>query len=185
MVIGNLRNIKYIETKSWNMHSNYYTVSMKITNFFWVESDRAIHKELNDTKFYTIWLCLVQCTLWKCKVIQNVWVFNGGTEEMVHPSKVLSKTQSLISLFRDLRTENNQMILVMHKNVLLAIIYFTPKILILLISIACFDMILIIRLRSCERRKLVWPWLNIKGAIICFTVVTNKPKHLIRLNGFS
>ena len=32
---------------------------MAITNFVWVELDRAIHKELNDTKFYIIWLLLM------------------------------------------------------------------------------------------------------------------------------
>ena len=32
---------------------------MAITNFVWVELDRAIHKELNDTKVYIIWLLLM------------------------------------------------------------------------------------------------------------------------------
>ena len=32
---------------------------MAITNFAWVELDRTIHKELNDTKFSIIWLLLM------------------------------------------------------------------------------------------------------------------------------
>ena len=32
---------------------------MAIMNFVRVELDRAIHKELNDTKFYIIWLLLM------------------------------------------------------------------------------------------------------------------------------
>jgi len=54
VVIGNLHNAKYIEENSQNTHSNQialYTVSMAIKNFVWVELDRAIHKELNNTKF--------------------------------------------------------------------------------------------------------------------------------------
>ena len=43
--------------------------------------------------------------------------FNGEIEEMVHPSEILSKNWSSISLFYDVRTENNQMIMVLHKNV--------------------------------------------------------------------
>ena len=29
----------------------HHAVSMAITNFVWTESDRAVHEELNDTKF--------------------------------------------------------------------------------------------------------------------------------------
>ena len=36
---------------------------MAITNLFWVELYRAIYKELNDTKFYTIWLLLMSAIL--------------------------------------------------------------------------------------------------------------------------
>ena len=32
----------------------HHAVTMAITNFVWPESDRAIHKELNDIKFYGI-----------------------------------------------------------------------------------------------------------------------------------
>ena len=32
---------------------------MAITNFVWVELDRAIHKELNNAKFYIIWSIIV------------------------------------------------------------------------------------------------------------------------------
>ena len=32
---------------------------MAITNFVRTESDRAVHEELNDTKFFIVWWCLV------------------------------------------------------------------------------------------------------------------------------
>ena len=76
---------------------------MTIMNFVLVETDIAIHKESDDIKFNAR-------TLQKCKVIYNVWVLNGETEDMVHLFKVIPKNQSLISLFCDLRTENNQKI---------------------------------------------------------------------------
>ena len=53
---------------------------MAITNFAWVELDRAIHKELNDTKFYIIWLLLMSAIFEK----KNVWETIGENEELLH-----------------------------------------------------------------------------------------------------
>ena len=80
---------------------------MAITNFVRVESDRAIHKELNDTKVYIIWL-LQMSAIFENKNDINVWETIGENEELLHPFWILSKNRSLISLFHDLRTENNQ-----------------------------------------------------------------------------
>ena len=44
---------------------------MAITNIVQVELDRAIHKELNDTKFYIIWLLLMSA-IFENKTWQNV-----------------------------------------------------------------------------------------------------------------
>jgi len=78
----------------------------QIRIFFRVELDRPIHKELNDTKFYIIWLLLMSA-IFENKKNDNVWESIGENEELLHPLWILSKNQSLISLFHDLRTENN------------------------------------------------------------------------------
>ena len=80
---------------------------MAITNFVRVESDRAIHKELNDTKVYIIWL-LQMSAIFENKNDINVWETIGENEELLHPFWILSKNRSSISLFHDLGTENNQ-----------------------------------------------------------------------------
>jgi len=46
----------------------------------------------------------------------NVWESIGENEELLHPFWILSKNLSLISLFHDFRTENNQyLILVIYE----------------------------------------------------------------------
>ena len=44
---------------------------MAIANFFRVELDRAIHKELNDANFYIIWLLLMSA------IFENKKMTNG------------------------------------------------------------------------------------------------------------
>ena len=80
---------------------------MAITNFVRVELDRAVYKELNDTKFYIIW-SLLMSAIFENKKWQNVWETIGANEELLNPFWILSKNWSLISLFHDLRAENNQ-----------------------------------------------------------------------------
>ena len=81
---------------------------MAITNFVRVELDRAVHKELNDTKFYIIWLLLMSAIFENKKWQKNVWETIGENEELLNPFWILLKNRSLISLFHDLKTENNQ-----------------------------------------------------------------------------
>jgi len=49
-----------------------------------MELDRGIHKELNDTKFYTIWLCLVLIRFENAKWCKMCGIIIGEIEDLIH-----------------------------------------------------------------------------------------------------